>query len=306
MKYPLQHLSSYDKEHHLRMRDVMDFVSTEMGEDKYSTNIFAFEQTQGRCLYCGKKLYVLRKDEYRLSTDATFDHLIPVSYFGIYERGNIAMACKECNTKRQTMTPERFYNEMCKKEQPVLFDTFPEFKECLTTFYNEYKRVNPRFFDLGYKVLYKSSNLNVELHVSTTDNLVTNEIIIPVYKIGTADIHNKKNNAILFPKLKKHIEKLSSITNEDRKEKFSNAIYEWFNILNDNGFTSIDKIKTLSLHQINSFKKDIAQNHVSSLKLIYQAIKLTQYSLDLPLNADDKSLLVQVKTSCEGDVLFNA
>lgn len=304
MEYNLQKLKNYDKIHHLRMRDISDFVSSNVAENKYDVIKFAFDQTNGRCLYCGKKLYILRKQKYVLSDDATIDHIIPVSCFGLTEQGNIALACKDCNIERQNETPERFYNTMYYDNRPVLYDTLNEFKEHLQVFYDEYERLNPRFFMLGYNVLYnQSSDLNVELHVSTTDNMLTDEIIIPVYKTTNADI---SSSTTLFPKLKQHINKLSLISNESKQKTFNNALDEVLKYLVDSGYATIDKMKTLTKNDIFSMKKDLQRNSTVSFKYIKKVIRLIQFSLELPVKKNEQGLKSEIEKYTKESVIFNA
>lgn len=55
-----------------------------------------------RCAYCACKLTVREPDAWR-GTDATLDHLVPVSAGGIHGLVNVAIVCADCNfTKRDT------------------------------------------------------------------------------------------------------------------------------------------------------------------------------------------------------------
>lgn len=53
------------------------------------------------CYYCGKSL---PPDE------VTMDHILPVSRGGRSTRGNVAPACKDCNTRKQSLTPPEWYD----------------------------------------------------------------------------------------------------------------------------------------------------------------------------------------------------
>ncbi len=50
----------------------------------------------GLCQYCGKKVK---------PAELTMDHIVPLARSGRSVKGNLAPACKECNTKKKTMLP---------------------------------------------------------------------------------------------------------------------------------------------------------------------------------------------------------
>ncbi len=54
------------------------------------------EITKGICYYCGKKFD---------PQDLTMDHIVPLSRGGKSNKGNIAVCCKDCNSKKKYMTP---------------------------------------------------------------------------------------------------------------------------------------------------------------------------------------------------------
>lgn len=51
---------------------------------------------RGECYYCGERF---------APKDLTLDHLVPVSRGGRSTRGNCVPCCKECNNKKQSLTP---------------------------------------------------------------------------------------------------------------------------------------------------------------------------------------------------------
>ncbi|MBI3624847.1 MAG: HNH endonuclease [Candidatus Rokubacteria bacterium] len=50
----------------------------------------------GRCHYCGRQVG---------SRKLTMDHIVPLIRGGRSSRGNVAPACKECNTKKKSLLP---------------------------------------------------------------------------------------------------------------------------------------------------------------------------------------------------------
>ncbi|MCB0419578.1 MAG: HNH endonuclease [Bdellovibrionales bacterium] len=62
---------------------------------------------QGVCYYCEEKFS---------PTDLTMDHVIPVSRGGKSSKGNVVVACKQCNTEKKHRTPvERLLDEEKRK-----------------------------------------------------------------------------------------------------------------------------------------------------------------------------------------------
>ncbi len=51
---------------------------------------------KGVCEYCGRPTP---------AKDLTMDHIVPVARGGKSRKGNVAAACKDCNTKKRGMMP---------------------------------------------------------------------------------------------------------------------------------------------------------------------------------------------------------
>lgn len=52
--------------------------------------------SEGTCHYCGKKVS---------PGDLTMDHIVPIARGGRSVKGNLAPACKQCNTHKKYYTP---------------------------------------------------------------------------------------------------------------------------------------------------------------------------------------------------------
>lgn len=52
--------------------------------------------SKGVCHYCGAQV---------LPKELTLDHIVPLVRGGKSNRGNCVPACKECNSKKQSLTP---------------------------------------------------------------------------------------------------------------------------------------------------------------------------------------------------------
>ena len=57
-----------------------------------------YTRAHGRCAYCGKELK---------KTEATIDHIIPVSQGGETSWENIALSCSKCNCKKDNRNPKQ-------------------------------------------------------------------------------------------------------------------------------------------------------------------------------------------------------
>jgi len=51
---------------------------------------------EGRCYYCGRTLP---------KSDLTMDHVVPLTRGGKSVKGNLAVCCKECNTRKKNLLP---------------------------------------------------------------------------------------------------------------------------------------------------------------------------------------------------------
>ncbi len=51
---------------------------------------------KGECYYCGRKV---------VPEDLTMDHIVPLARGGRSTRGNVAAACKDCNSRKKYLLP---------------------------------------------------------------------------------------------------------------------------------------------------------------------------------------------------------
>jgi 5-methylcytosine-specific restriction endonuclease McrA len=65
---------------------------------------------RGACHYCGAQVP---------PKELTLDHIVPLVRGGKSTRGNCVPACKECNSKKQSLTPVEWveYLEMLEKKE---------------------------------------------------------------------------------------------------------------------------------------------------------------------------------------------
>ena len=77
----------------------------EMRQTPYYQDLFR----KGICHYCGQKF---PQDQ------LTLDHIVPVSRGGRSSRGNLVVACLDCNQKKKYLTPVEMLLRQLEEEQP--------------------------------------------------------------------------------------------------------------------------------------------------------------------------------------------
>lgn len=77
-----------DEKHIKRERE----KARELRKSSYFQNLL----DKGICYYCGKKFP---------REELTMDHIVPVVRGGKSTKGNVVVACKECNNKKKYLTP---------------------------------------------------------------------------------------------------------------------------------------------------------------------------------------------------------
>ena len=77
-----------DEKHIKRERE----KARELRKSSYFQNLLA----KGVCYYCGKKFP---------REELTMDHIVPVVRGGRSTKGNVVVACKDCNNKKKYLTP---------------------------------------------------------------------------------------------------------------------------------------------------------------------------------------------------------
>ena len=62
----------------------------------------------GLCCYCGVPMTPPVDGHRGPLTAATIDHLLPRSRGGTDDPGNLALACRRCNSRKTDLTPDEF------------------------------------------------------------------------------------------------------------------------------------------------------------------------------------------------------
>lgn len=79
-----------------------------IGHASISRLFKVFARGRGRCCYCEREVNPHRNAKKQAGTDATIEHLIPVSKGGDDSRENLKLACMRCNNLRGTVSADWF------------------------------------------------------------------------------------------------------------------------------------------------------------------------------------------------------
>lgn len=82
------------KENHIKQEKMR---ARELRKSRWWQNLI---RQNARCYYCEVGL---------APEEVTMDHILPVSRGGYSKKGNIVACCKECNTKKQDLTPVEWH-----------------------------------------------------------------------------------------------------------------------------------------------------------------------------------------------------
>jgi len=98
-----------------------------------------YNQTNGRCYYCGCKLKT-NSEEKQDKRYATIDHGTPQSRGGDNDRDNLFMCCKSCNSKKGTKTITEYRNYIMTPNFELMsrIDQVKYITECWFDFYGEH------------------------------------------------------------------------------------------------------------------------------------------------------------------------
>lgn len=165
-----------------------------------------FDYTCGHCFYCGKKLYI--HDEEKgvdiLDEEASHDHLIPVSMFGLLVEGNAVLSCSTCNGEKTSMSAEAYYLKRVEENKHVFFDTYEKFMEAINELFEIYRKNWP---------LYASLNKRIESG-EVTEVALSDLINFSKANFVNADLVFEVNSASYFEAPRK-----DSPSNDENKEE---------------------------------------------------------------------------------------
>lgn len=141
--YPKRAFSQY-------IRGLSDIYSQQNAEDYSVTTLAGVEFTEGHCFYCGKDLVITQANgSQSLDNSVQYDHVMPASSCGLYAKGNIVIACSDCNLEKSN-TPVRDYYELrLQRGDNTYFKSLKELDIELLKFQAPYIRDFPEFYSMS-------------------------------------------------------------------------------------------------------------------------------------------------------------
>lgn len=288
-------------------RSLMNKISKSMcgnanknNDTSYQSKVirYAVEQTEGRCIYCGRKLYICKNNEYIFNDNATIDHLIPVSDWGLFAKGNVALACRDCNSKRGNIPPRDYFKILHDSEIPTLYDSLSDFDYNLYNFEAPYRNAFPQIFDMGqYFMTAGKHSEKISITVSYDTNGIDHEITFPEFLMQNSNSNAASNgnlsknkqlisNQLFRNRVISHLIKMSGIQNEQKKKSFIRSADRTMHTLYGMGFRDADSIHgmkksaVLALRRILSKQSDISLSR-TRLVLSYLGIAFDNQNFEL-------------------------
>ena len=160
------------------IRTLSDAFSKQYCDVKHAPT-YAAEQTEGRCLYCGRPLYSLKENNGTpvFSNIIHYDHIYPASNLNLFEVGNIALACETCNLAKSNKLPMEYYDMRVAEGGPLLIYDREEFEKFLDKMTALYRKKWPKHYEVNFLELNDTEFKNklTELLYNTIDISPTNK-----------------------------------------------------------------------------------------------------------------------------------
>lgn len=190
--------SSTDNKESYENRKLNGVVSTTLREthsdSKRAAILYGAKFYKCRCIYCGKKLGKVHENILGLNNEASMEHIVPASFWGLFVKGNIALACKDCNNMRGNTNIYEFYSDLIKTNHKTLFPSLKAFKKSLDKFQLPYKETYPQIFALNNEIINDPSILdteNISINISYKKSNITNVVTAPL-RVNNSS-YQKKN-----------------------------------------------------------------------------------------------------------------
>ena len=156
------------------IRTLSDSFSRQHCEAQAEVVKYAAAATKGRCLYCGSKMYVEANGIPTFSNTIHYDHIYPASNFGLFEVGNVAIACESCNLAKSDRLPMDYYDMRVAEKASLMIHERDKFEELLEEITLPYKNKWPEH----YKASITEMD-NDEFKIKLTEILYNNVDISP-------------------------------------------------------------------------------------------------------------------------------
>lgn len=295
--------------HNFKMRDLALLIEKQLNSgqesiDNEELKQLIFDLTKGHCFYCGRKLYNVKSNSIKLIPSATIDHLIPASSLGMCVKGNIVLACDNCNQERGVQTPIDYYKKLEASNTPRLYDTLHGFESKLGKIENIYKTNYPESYYLA-KNLYENKFDDFKIVLQTSKNKKQDNFIFDLLSmIQDSENGNPEKTSSSSIELLNHsnikdsydrLVKLNCKQNKQAIKNYKIALLEVLRLMECKGFKSIDNLSNISSVsylrlQDNILKDSMNKIGKSNVNLVFKQIAIVLNRADA-----DKELINELK-----------
>lgn len=268
-------LSKFDTEYSFSssrsiVRPLSDAFSREFCSNKNDSIKYAVVQTEGKCLYCGDIMYKIDSNgNPRFGNNIHFDHIYPASRLNLFEIGNVAISCADCNLEKSDRFPIEYYKLKEELGQKVSFNSIEEFEKFLYEFTTPYREKWPRHYEAGTRNIEDDD----EFKQLITDLLYSKVHISSISNRTRYNYESSINKPIWDKVVKKAYETYQALTAKDVEGRigYTNETFEI-------KFGSDVEIKEISLSNLNEFihellnSKSESKNEVQKYRMLIKML----------------------------------
>lgn len=269
------------------VRTLSDAFSKEHCDTKLAA-LYGAQFTEGKCLFCGRKNYVVVNGVPTFSNTIHYDHIYPASRFGLFEVGNVAIACETCNLAKSDRLPLEYYDIRAAENLSLLYYDREEFIDFLDRFTKPYQEKWPEYYKANHE------EFDDETFKEAVTNLFYNKVNISASSMRY-NHENSVNWGIWEKTIKKAYDTYKDSTAKDVEHRIGFA-NERFEIL----FGSSRTMEDTTLAELKEFADDLliikydSKNEVQKYRmLIKMLLEVLNENL---MNADFGDLWNQVPT----------
>lgn len=166
--YPKRAFSQY-------IRGLSDIYSQQKTGDYRETTLYGAKFTNGHCFYCGKDMVTNKHGIKSLDNDVQYDHVTPASLCGLYAKGNVVIACSDCNLEKSNASVREYYELRFKRGDDTYFLNMHDLDLALARFQIPYINKFPEFYAMSL-ILQKDEDL---IPFKSIENLFKGKIEFP-------------------------------------------------------------------------------------------------------------------------------
>lgn len=228
--------------------------------------VYAAEQTEGRCLYCGQPLYSLKGNSSIpvFSNILHYDHIYPASNLNLFEVGNVVLACETCNLAKSNRMPMEYYDMRVAEGGPLLIYDREEFEKFLDKMTAPYREKWPKHFEVNFL------ELNDQEFKDKLTELLYNDI-----DISSMTTRYNHEHSVNWDTWKAVIEKGNNTYTSSTAKDIEGRI-GYTNEMFENTFGSDKKIEDCTVNELSTFVKKLLLSKYDSKNEVQKYRMLTK------------------------------